>query len=62
MQILTQQRGESAKARLDRQSKYEIFHKKCHLYLVGDEICDYFKRFIVFVAQTLMPPSYITGT
>lgn len=62
MQILTQQRGESARAWLDRQSECEIFHKKSHLYLAGDEISDYFKRFIVFVAQTLMPPSYIMGT
>lgn len=61
MQILTQQRGESAGAWLDRQPEYEIFHKKCHLYLMGDEISDYFKRFIVSVAQTLMPPSYIMG-
>ena len=37
----------------------KYFTKKCHLYLVGDEISDYFKRFIVFTAQTLMPPSYI---
>lgn len=62
MQILTQQRGETARTLLDRQTEYEISHKKCHLYLVGDEISDYFKRFIVFVAQTLMAPSYIMGT
>lgn len=28
MQILTQQRGETARAWLDRQSEYEIPHKK----------------------------------
>lgn len=38
---------------------WTISQKKCHLYLVGDEISAYFKRFRVLVAQTLMPSSYI---